>query len=383
MMHVQILGTRGIPSQHGGFETFAHDLALFLTAKGHRVTVYCQVSPPEKRREDIWQGVRRVLIPAAEGSIGSIEFDLKSAVHASCEDGIALTLGYNTAIFSFLYLIRNHRNIMNMDGLEWKRKKWSLTSRAWLRLNEWLGSKLSDHLIADHPMIAKHLGLHANPSKITMIPYGSFGLDGQDATVIEKFDLLPKQYYLMIARPEPENSVLEIVSAYSAQSRKMPLVVLGKYSSRETYHASVLNRAGSDVRFLGPIYERATVAALRRHASAYIHGHQVGGTNPSLVESLATGNPIIAHDNVFTRWVVGDSGLFFSNEEALTKIFDHLDASQACLEPLGLASRIRYQEAFRQEDVLLKYEALLERFSEGVAAATVTSVAYSPTIARD
>src|SRR5277367_6674133 len=105
MMHVQILGTRGIPSLHGGFETFAHDLALFLTERGHKVSVYCQANSSESQREDIWCGVRRVFIPAGDGALGTIGFDWKSALHASREDGIALTLGYNTAIFSALYRI--------------------------------------------------------------------------------------------------------------------------------------------------------------------------------------------------------------------------------------------------------------------------------------
>ena len=176
MMHLQILGTRGIPSAHGGFETFAHDLALYLTAKGHDVTVYCQTKPGEVQREDVWHGVRRVLIPAAEGVKGTVLFDWKSVWHASREDGVALTLGYNTAIFSAIYRLKGHKNVINMDGLEWKRQKWSPLARTWLRLNEWLGAHLGNHLIADHPVIAEHLIRHTSANKISMIPYGSQGV---------------------------------------------------------------------------------------------------------------------------------------------------------------------------------------------------------------
>jgi len=363
MMHIQILGTRGIPSRHGGFETFAHDLALFLTERGHRVTVYCQMAPDEKRGEDIWNGVRRILIPADWGALGTVIFDWKSSLHALREEGLALTLGYNTAIFSLLFRLARHGNIMNMDGIEWKRQKWSKAARLWLRMNEWFGAKLADHLIADHPMIAAHLKAHTRPSKISMIPYGSEGVETPDESVLERYGLASKSFYLVIARPEPDNSILEIVSAYSNHPRRMPLVVLGNYMPGDTYHASVLREGGPGVRFLGPVYDRGAVAALRLHATAYVHGHQVGGTNPSLVESLAAGNPIIAHDNIFTRWVIGDPGMYFADQGALDKIFAALDEDQSSLPARGQASKIRYEEKFSQMSVLLQYESLLNRFS--------------------
>jgi len=367
-MHIQILGTRGIPSLHGGFETFAHDLAIFLTERGHKVTVYCQADDCDVWHEDNWFGVRRVFIPAPSGTRGTISFDLKSALHASREDGLALTLGYNTAIFSLLYRLVGHRSIMNMDGLEWKRQKWSPPARAWLRLNEWLGARLSNHLVADHPSIAEHLSSHTATSKITMIPYGSHGVDDRDDSILQRFGLERGNYYLLIARPEPENSILEIVSSYSAEKRKIPLVVLGKYSVDNAYHAEVISQAGEGVKFVGPVYDRAAVASLRIHATAYIHGHQVGGTNPSLVESLAAANPIIAHDNIFTRWVTGDSAMFFNDTDSLRLIFTDLDSTHAMLSPLREASRSRFQQMFCQQAILLQYETLMERFYKNVYA---------------
>jgi glycosyltransferase involved in cell wall biosynthesis len=308
--------------------------------------------------------VRRVIIPASNGAWGTIGFDWKSAVHASREKGVALTLGYNTGVFSILYRIKRHPNIMNMDGLEWKRRKWSTIAKAWLRVNEWLGATLSDHLVADHPVIAEYLRRHTKASKISMILYGSDEADERDGAVLEEHQLRPKQYYLVIARPEPENSILEIVSAYSTKTRKVPLVVLGRFLASSRYHAAVLSRAGPSVKFLGPIYDREAVWGLRRYAAAYIHGHQVGGTNPSLVESLAAGNPIIAHDNAFTRWVVGESGVYFSNKHDLIRIFDDLDNSQSGLEAKSKDSLCRYGEMFQQEGILLQYEELLQRFAE-------------------
>jgi glycosyltransferase involved in cell wall biosynthesis len=383
MMHLQILGTRGIPSAHGGFETFAHDLALYLVARGHEVTVYCQVNPGETQREDLWHGVRRILIPSSEGVRGTILFDWKSVLHASREAGVTLTLGYNTAIFSALYRIKGHKNVINMDGLEWKRQKWSPLARAWLRLNEWLGSRFGDHLIADHPVIAEHLRQHTRADKISMIPYGSDGVDDRDDSVLDKHGLIAGNYYLMIARPEPENSILEVVEAYSAQKRKLPLVVLGKYSYGLAYHAAVLKKANSGVRFLGPVYDRRAVSALRHHATVYIHGHQVGGTNPSLVESLAAGNPVIAHDNLFTRWVIGEGGMYFNDEASLKDIFAEIDSSRHHLEACRLSSRSRHQHEFMQDSVLRQYETLLLQFAnaysvEGLEISRKEALAIAP-----
>ena len=157
-----------------------------------------------------------------------------------------------------------------------------------------------------------------------MIPYGSEEVEDPDELFLEQHGLTSRSFYLVIARPEPDNSILEIVSAYSKKTRKIPLIVLGNYMPGDSYHDSVLREGGPGVRFLGPVYDRGAVAALRLHATAYIHGHQVGGTNPSLVESLAAGNPIIAHDNIFTRWVIGESGIYFADRSALDKIFSDM-----------------------------------------------------------
>jgi glycosyltransferase involved in cell wall biosynthesis len=315
-MHVLILGTRGVPSKHSGFETFAQDFGLYLRSRDHEVTVYCQVAENEVAREDIWNGIRRVMIPAGEGSLGTMLFDWKAIRHSLHENGTVLTLGYNTGVFNLVYRLNGMTNVMNMDGIEWKREKWSLPARIWFWLNEWAGARVANHLIADHPEIGRHLSRHTAKEKITVIPYGADPVDSAPVSLIQKYDLNSKGYYLLIARPEPENSILEIVHAYSQRRRGIPLVILGSYSPDGTrYQKTVLKAAGPEIIFLGPIFDRDIVKALRFHARAYFHGHRVGGTNPSLVESLAAGNAIIAHDNRFTRWVAGEGARYFQSSD--------------------------------------------------------------------
>jgi glycosyltransferase involved in cell wall biosynthesis len=363
-MHALILGTRGIPSKHSGFETFAQDLSLFLRARGHDVTVYCQVSKTEQFREDQWNGIRRVLIPAREGSLGTILFDWQAIRHSIREKGVVLTLGYNTGIFNAMYRLRGVSNLMNMDGIEWRRKKWSRMARAWFWINEWAGARVATHLVADHPEIGKHLLRHTAPGKITVIPYGADLVSSAPVDLIHHYGLMPKKYYLLIARPEPENSILEIVKAYSFRRRGMPLVVLGKYSRDGTsYQNKVLDAAGDEISFLGAIFDRDVVRALRFHARAYIHGHSVGGTNPSLVESLAAGNAVIAHDNPFNRWVAGEGARYFRSPGDLAEILESLDAEGPQLLNMEEASRRRHSESFTQNKILRAYEELLLRFA--------------------
>ncbi|HEY0419647.1 MAG TPA: DUF1972 domain-containing protein, partial [Acetobacteraceae bacterium] len=171
-----ILGTRGIPARHGGFETFAERLALHLVGRGWKVEVFCQDEPGESGPE-CWRGVRLRRVPVPWfGAKGSILFDWRAMRQA--RDGLLLTLGYNTALFGVLARLRRLPNLINMDGVEWRRAKWPKPVRAWFWLNEWLGSRLGSHLIADHPAIADHLARPrrfgaAGRERITTIPYGA------------------------------------------------------------------------------------------------------------------------------------------------------------------------------------------------------------------
>jgi hypothetical protein len=178
-----ILGIRGIPAKHGGFETFAENLALYLVKRGWKVTVYCQESKPEYSGmgETNWKGIKRVHIPVAgEGAKATVAFDLISVKEACRRHGLVLTLGYNTALFNLLLRFKRRTNLINMDGVEWKRDKWKWYEKAWLYINERAGCLLGDHLIADHPEIKNHLLSRVKGAKVTMIPYGARDVTSAD-----------------------------------------------------------------------------------------------------------------------------------------------------------------------------------------------------------
>lgn len=364
MKQLIVLGVRGIPAAHGGFETFAEALALHLSGVGWDVTVYCQGSVRRVSFEDEWRGIRRVHIPVIRsGAIGTIEFDIKATADALRRSGVMLTLGYNTGALCFWTAAARRTNLVNMDGLEWKRAKYKRADRTYLWCSERLAARFATHLIADHPTIRNHLVRHTPARKITMIPYGAPPIDHADTAPLAALGVEPGRYFTLIARPEPENSVLEIVRGFSARRRGYKLVLLGNYCRRHPYQAAVLDAAGDEVVFPGAIYEQDVLRALRFHCFAYLHGHRVGGTNPSLVEALGAGNAVIAHDNRFNRWVCGDAGRYFTTTEDCAAEIDSLIADPEAARRMGRAARARWQADFTWGAVLRRYEALLTEFA--------------------
>jgi glycosyltransferase involved in cell wall biosynthesis len=362
--HLRILGTRGIPARHGGFETFAQECAQYMQRQGWKVTVYCQEAGTGPTSEDLWRGVRRVKIPVKGNSpVSTMIFDWKAIGHAGMEDGIVLCLGYNTAVFNLRLRYKGVPTLMNMDGIEWKREKWSKAAKLWLYLNEKAGQYLSDHLIADNPGIAAHLTDGSCRTPLTTIPYGAPFLEAVPPAPLAQFGLAGNDYLLLIARPEPENSILEIVQTFTSTQRRCLLVVLGDYVTTRPYHKSILDAANDQVLFPGAIYDPEQVAALRYHCLLYVHGHTVGGTNPSLVEAMGAGNAILAHGNIFNRWVTGpEAARFFTDKtDCLTQMNDLLDSPDT-IAKMRTASRKRFLEAFTWEKVLRAYETCFNQF---------------------
>ena len=361
---LRILGTRGVPATHGGFETFAEVLAIYLVKRGWRITVYCQNEGKGEITQDIWEGIRRIHIPTnGNGPFSTIVFDWKSTLHAAADHDLLLTLGYNTAIFSLVFRHKKLTNIINMDGIEWKRAKWTPPVRVWFWIQERLAMWLGDHLIADNPGIFDHLAKHANPEKITMIPYGAEPIQKADVSLIQAYGLESGQYATVIARPEPENSILEIVKAWSRQPRNAKLVILGNYTEKHYFQRAVLKAAGPEVVFLGPIYDKPILYALRHHCKLYIHGHQVGGTNPSLLEALGAANAILSYDNQFNRWVAGNGAVYFQGEDACAAQLDKILGDEERLDHLRQMSKARHAAAFTWKQVLHRYEALLDKWT--------------------
>ena len=360
MKTLRILGTRGVPAAHGGFETFAEQLALYLVPRGWRVVVYCQIEGSGPIFEDRWHAVERVNIPVARpGPSGTIVFDWLAIRHAARHRDLCLTLGYNTAVFCAWLRLRGVPNVINMDGIEWSRAKWGAVAKIWFWLNDWAGCWLGNHLVADHPEIARHLATRVSARKISTIAYGADKLVDIPDGPVRALGLIPGKYLTLVARAEPENSILEVVQGFSAAPHGLTLAVLGHYDEAHPYHRAVKAAAGPEVRFLGAIYHKPVVQALRFHCLAYVHGHQVGGTNPSLVEALGAGNAVIAHDNKFNRWVAAGGAIYFLGSDGFSDAVAKLTMAKSRSLELANASALEFDRRFKWSQVLDEYESLL------------------------
>ncbi len=369
---LRILGTHGVPAAYGGFETAAENVALFLSRHGWRVVVYCQVDGVGPLREDMWNGLERVLIPVdTPGWRGTSKFDLLSIRHASKFDDLCLTFGYNTAIFNTLQRVKRIPNVINMDGIEWSRSRWGFFRQAILYTNERIACFVGNHLIADHPEIEKFLLTRAPRRKLTTITYGADPVTDAPVTAPVSRELEPGRYLTLICRPIPENSISELVEGFSRRPRGYKLALLGEYTPEtDPYHHQVLRAASDEVVFLGPIYDKSDVESLIFDSAAYLHGHTVGGTNPSLVEAMAAGNPVIAHDNPYNRWVAQDAAVYFSTADDVSRCLDEILASPDQLEQMRAASLLRHEAEFTWEHVAGQYEQLLLRFLPDANART-------------
>lgn len=363
--HLNIMGARGVPARHGGYEYFISAFAPYLVGRGWTVNVYCQDDAPEPGREDGWEddwkGVRRIhYAPRLNGTAGTMEFDARCVRDVLRRPGIDLVLGYNTAIFNIVQRLAGRRVAMNMDGIEWQRGKWSLAGKVWFYLNELAGGNLANLLIADHPEMERHLRPRTLRRNIATIPYGADAVTDAPVGPLARFGVEPGRYFVKIARTVPENSILEIIRAFSRRPRGAKLVVLGNFLSDDEYHVACRAAASAEVVFPGAVFEHEIVHPLRYHARAYMHGHTVGGTNPSLCEALGAGNAVIAHDNRFNRWVAGPGQLYFADEDACDLAISTLLDSDEHVKSARSAARARHAEAFTWPLVLSAYERALE-----------------------
>lgn len=340
-LRLAILGTQGIPARYGGYETFAEELAVRLVDAGDfEVTVYCpdrdDADAPEAHR-----GVNlRYVKSPGKGGIANVLFDVWSLVACLGKHDIVYLCGYGASFMSFLPRLFGAKVWINIGGLEWKRTKWPRLVRAYVKLCERLCGLAANRVICDAQAILDYYaGEYRSLAELSFVPYGVSPLALRpDSAGLLPPGLTPLDYDLVVARLEPENNVLEIIRGFLLHSAPRPLVVVGNLDPRP-YVDSLRRAANERVVFLGGVYDREKLAALRRHAFVAFHGHSVGGTNPSLLEAIAAGRPIIAHDNPFNREVGGPLLRFFAKPQDIPAVLAGLerDAAEGDLDQLAPA----------------------------------------------
>lgn len=361
---VAIVGVRGIPNRYGGFERLVEVLAPHLARRGHDVTVFCEAD--DNAEADWWNGVRRRFIRRRfDGAAGTIAYDLDS--FRGVESGsVALLFGYGTAIFQPLLRAKRIPHAVNMDGVEWQRAKWGAAARQWLRLNEGIAARTADLLIADHPEIAASIEARFG-HRPEMIAYGvdlPAGMSQPEPShpLLEIYSR--GGFHLVIARPEPENQTRMLLEAWAECGTDMPMLVIGKFDATDYGRSLMADFPGAH--FAGPVYDMPVLDRLRERALTYLHGHSVGGTNPSLIEAMAAGALVVAHDNRFNRWVLGDGGPYFRNAAELACILAAPPQGEARARHLA-AARARCTTDFLWPHILARYEAVVETLAGRLA----------------
>lgn len=315
-MKLGIIGTRGIPNHHGGFEQFAEYFSVHMAAKGHKVYVYNSHGHPYQ--EKIYQGVHILHQQDPEdklGTFGQFIYDLNCIKDARKLDfDVILQLGYTSSSIWGWYLPKKPVVITNMDGLEWKRSKYSKPVRGFLKIAERLAVNTSDYLISDSVGIQKYLKeKHGSPSEY--IPYGADLFLEPEEHVILEYGQKPFGYNMLIARLEPENNIEVILDGVAKSNVLTPFLVIGKHETKYGEYLKNKFSDNSNIEFLGGIYNQNHLDNLRYYSNLYFHGHSVGGTNPSLLEAMASNALIIANDNIFNRSILGDEAFYFKNSQ--------------------------------------------------------------------
>ena len=360
-MRLAIIGDRGIPARYSGFSTLTEQLATRLvTQYGWDVTVYCRKQYYEDHART-WQGVRRVFLPAPGGkSFESIIHSTLSMLHAAtlCRYDAAFVLDPGNAPLSWPLVLRRTPRVFHTDGLGWQRRKWSKLQRRYYKWSEWVSARLGDWLVTDAAAMQRYYQEeYGAPS--SFIPYSGVVGEAPTDRGLTEHGLLPGGYYLVVARLEPENNVDLIIREYLMADCSRPLVVVGTSPYGTDYARQILGEPDTRVRCLGGIYDSAVLNGLYRGAYCYIHGHEVGGTNPSLLRAMQAGAPCAAVDVVFTREVLDASGLFFGKEPgALAALFRRIEGAGAMLAAKGEAAAARASTYYRWDAIADAVEIL-------------------------
>jgi glycosyltransferase involved in cell wall biosynthesis len=302
-MKISLLGTRGFPSTYGGFETLVRHLVPFLRDAGHDVTVYDRSPGAAWSRTHIVDGVRVVRSIGVDGSKAStLTHGLTSALMAAVDrPDVALIMNVANGFFLPALRARGVPTVLNVDGIEWERGKWSPLGRRVFHAGAVATARWADVLVADSHAIAARWRDEFGRESV-FIPYGGDRTAAVDPTRVRALGLEPGGYVLVVARFVPENNVELMLEAGCRTGR--PVVVVGSNPGSDLDARLRARHAPPSVQMLGHVSDQDLLASLWAHCGVYLHGHSVGGTNPALVQAMGAGAPTVALDTVYNREVL-------------------------------------------------------------------------------
>lgn len=359
-LSIGIIGTRGIPNEYGGYEAAVQELAPRLVERGHKVVVYCSLV--QKSRIDEWKGVQLVYNRDPEkrvGSAGQFLYDFRSNLSARQQKhDVIFHMGYTSDSVWFKLWDPRAAHITNMDGLEWKRTKYSKYARIFLSYAEKLAAVNSHALIADNKGIEDYLKMKYK-TPVLQIAYGVEIPKSFSEESLSLYNLRKQEYDLVIARMVPENMIETIIQAKIDSVDSVPLILFGNHTR---FRDELISKYKEErIVFKDANFNKDVLDGVRHFSRYYIHGHSVGGTNPSLLEAMASRCRIIAHDNDFNRHVLLSNGEYFANKTQLSSVFN---CQRMVIEPLQVENNINLlMEHYNWEQICDLYERAALQYS--------------------
>lgn len=360
---IAFLGARGVPARYGGFETFVEEIGARLVQRDIDVTVFCEGTRKEAGLDE-HRGMQLDYVrPWAPGPARTIQVDVQGLVRATRGFDIVYLLGYGAAFAAWLPRMTGSKVWINPDGLEWQRSKWGAPARAWLSLMERVACRSASRIVFDNGALRDVIGerVGAKMLEASVLAYGAKTVDERlDDAAVRRLGLVPGEYDLLLCRFEPENHVGEILSAHAAAKSGRPLVAVANHEIGTPYVKATMASATGDVRFLGSIYDPEILGPLRQHAALYLHGHSVGGTNPSLLEAMGAGNVVLAHDNPFNREVLGSQDVYWRDiAELVERIQNWSSEPEGARREASDANRERIRTNYSWDRIADDYAALI------------------------
>jgi glycosyltransferase involved in cell wall biosynthesis len=368
-LKIAIAGTRGIPARYGGFETFAEELSARLVERGHEVAVYCRPgnadvssAVPERAGRPRSQAQRIVLPALRHKYFETVSHTLLSSVDALCRD-FDVVLLCNAANAFVLPLLRAARIpvAINVDGIERHRRKWNVAGKLVYAIGESFSALFANKVVADANVIADYYRSRYGIEPVT-IPYGAEFPSEDDSDVLERLGVEAGNYILYVSRFEPENNPLEVVEAFEQLANAPKLIMLGAASYAHDLDEKLKRHESDRVLFPGALYGR-DYRTLQRNALIYIQATEVGGTHPAMIEAMASGGCVIAHDTPENREVGGDAVGYFRlrPSQTLSGTLREFLESPALREQMRTAARARAGERYSWSAVTDAYERLFEQ----------------------
>ncbi len=358
-MKIAILGTRGIPANYGGFETFAQECATRLVSRGHDVTVYGR-SHYVPRDLERWNGVRIVVLPTIRWKYtDTVVHSLLAVTHALPRrfDAILFCNAANS-VFAWIPRIFGTPVAINVDGIERRRRKWSFLGRSYYRVSETLSVWFSNAIVTDARVIQEYYRARHKAESL-YIPYGASTAPPEGYETLVRLGLSPGSYYLYVSRLEPENNAHVVVEAFERVSSQRRLVIVGDAPYARDYIGRLRRTRDPRVMFPGTIYGRGYLE-LQANAYCYIHATEVGGTHPALIEAMGQGGLVVANGTPENSEVLGGKGLLYeqNSADALARVLQSVESHPDKYDSLRREARNRVEREYSWDRVVDQYEEL-------------------------